>query len=327
MAGEQDPFLTNNTSSNVTFVFTRPGVYNDIYYRYRVGHHSTTSDTGNLSVMNVPPDAEITHPRFGERVEMGSRTKFKAWGWDTPSDSGTLRYTWDFGDGEIAEGVDAVHEFGEAGTYTVTLTVEDDHGATKVVTMKVMVDEAPSIDAVRISQIATGFAVIFALVLLAITEPSKYKLGLLAVPLFVSKDRLLDNRTRQTLHEIIVESPGIHFSAIRSKTGMANGVVAYHLDVLERKSLIHSVRDGKLKRFYPVATGVPKDVGRSPEETREAMVALVRRNPGIYQMEIMEELDLDRDSASYYLRELVKDGRLSCEKDGRYTLYKVNGPR
>jgi predicted transcriptional regulator len=37
----------------------------------------------------------------------------------------------------------------------------------------------------------------------------------------------------------------------------------------------------------------------------------------------MEELGLSRDAASYYLRELVKEGRLKAGKEGKYTVYHV----
>jgi hypothetical protein len=39
-----------------------------------------------------------------------------------------VSYEWDFGDGE-AGGAGAAHEYAEAGTYAVTLTVVDDEGA------------------------------------------------------------------------------------------------------------------------------------------------------------------------------------------------------
>lgn len=48
---------------------------------------------------------------------------------------GTItNYHWDFGDGKTAEGATVSHRFTAAGTYTVTLTVTDDKGATDTVT-------------------------------------------------------------------------------------------------------------------------------------------------------------------------------------------------
>jgi PKD repeat protein len=46
------------------------------------------------------------------------------------SDGSIVSYDWDFGDGATASGVTASHTYAADGTYTVTLTVTDDLGAT-----------------------------------------------------------------------------------------------------------------------------------------------------------------------------------------------------
>ncbi len=93
-----------------------------------------------------------------------------------------------------------------------------------------------------------------------------------------------------------------------------------NLNVLE---FIKSVRDGRLKRFYSTDARVPDNPSKTPEEVRGAIVELVKKRSGISQLEVMEELGIDRDSASYYLRELVKDGTMANSKEGKYTVYRV----
>ena len=161
------------------------------------------------------------------------------------------------------------------------------------------------------------------LLALTLTESGRFRLTLLLVPMIIRGQHVLDHETRHSLHAVIVERPGLHYSALREEFGLSNGETAYHLFMLERENLVTSVRDGRLRRFYSVDFDLPKDCDKSPQELRRKMVKLVRRRPGINQMEIMEELGMDRDCASYYLRNLVKEGRLEDGKDGRYTLYHV----
>jgi predicted transcriptional regulator len=61
----------------------------------------------------------------------------------------------------------------------------------------------------------------------------------------------------------------------------------------------------------------------TPEQTREAIIQLVREQPGISQQRIINELGIERPSAGYFLRELVKEGQLKAEKQGLYTMYRV----
>ena len=59
------------------------------------------------------------------------------------SDNGTIEtYSWDFGDGSSATGVEATHTYQATGTYGVTLTVTDDQGGTSVASRSVSVDDA-----------------------------------------------------------------------------------------------------------------------------------------------------------------------------------------
>jgi predicted transcriptional regulator len=198
----------------------------------------------------------------------------------------------------------------------VTLTVEDDDGARAVGTLNLSIDEAPMLyeDPVVLT-VSIGLLIVLVLAVVASTEPGKYSILLLFAPLIIKTEDVLDNKTRHAILGIIVSNPGIHYSAIRDEIELPNGQAVYHLHVLERKEFIRSVRDGKLKRFYQAFVKVPEDVGRSPEETRDAIVEVVQMMPGINQQEVMEELGMDRNEASYYLRNLDKEGRLTAKKD------------
>lgn len=58
-------------------------------------------------------------------------------------DGEVVEFGWDFGDGVTAAGANASHTYGSAGTYTVSLTVTDNEGATDTTSQDVTVKAAP----------------------------------------------------------------------------------------------------------------------------------------------------------------------------------------
>ena len=173
--------------------------------------------------------------------------------------------------------------------------------------------------------VGIGLFTILSLGIMASTEPFRYRLALLMVPLLMGKDEVLDNKIRYLLHGIIAERPGIHYTAIKEDLDLPNGVAVYHLNVLEKEDFIRSVRDGRLKRFYSTDTKVPENPQMTPEETREAIIHLVSERPGISQKRIINELGISRDSVGYFLRELVKESQLADSREGQFTVYRVKG--
>ena len=98
----------------------------------------TATLTDETTLPNHPPVAVVGQD---QTVDTGERVRFDASG-SHDEDGEIVSYTWDFGDDSFATGVTASHTYDSAGEYTVTLTVEDNDGATAIATCIITVEFA-----------------------------------------------------------------------------------------------------------------------------------------------------------------------------------------
>jgi PKD repeat protein/sugar lactone lactonase YvrE len=110
--------------------------------------HLAVDPQGNLyvpqyyllwKISNQVPAATIKASPAGGRAPL--TVSFDGSGSSDP-DGKVTSYSWAFGDGAKETGSTAKHTYGKAGTYTATLTVTDDSGATGAMTRKVTVSAA-----------------------------------------------------------------------------------------------------------------------------------------------------------------------------------------
>jgi hypothetical protein len=99
----------------------------------------------NVSVANVnrPPVPTIGAPVSGTEVDSGKQVIFDATGSHDPDTTDTLNYSWDFGDGNQAGGLQPSHAYQKAGRYIVTLTVSDPF-TYSTTSIEVLVKEGPN---------------------------------------------------------------------------------------------------------------------------------------------------------------------------------------
>jgi len=96
----------------------------------------------NYQVVAQPPVANFTYspenPTPNQNVTFNASSSYDP-------DGMIVSYQWDFGDGTTASGVTVQHSYSQPGTYTVTLTVTDNHGLTASTSEQVTVTSiAPS---------------------------------------------------------------------------------------------------------------------------------------------------------------------------------------
>ena len=117
------------TAAGVTpsHTYTSGGVFT-VTLTVNDGKGGTASDTttATISGTNKPPVASAGPD---QTVNLGSAVSLDGSGSSDP-DGSIASHAWSFGDGASASGAKVTHTYASAGTYTATLTVTDDKGAT-----------------------------------------------------------------------------------------------------------------------------------------------------------------------------------------------------
>lgn len=169
VAGIAALFLQNNSTATTQEVYdaiTEFSTKNIVTNSRTTNNHMVYSllsgtDDGDDGTTNDPPTATFT-------VDCTDLTcNFDGSG-SSDSDGSITGYDWEFGDGNTASGSTVSHSYGADGTYTVSLTVTDDEGATDSSSQEVTVsdssgddgggtgDNPPAIDSFEINSRSTG---------------------------------------------------------------------------------------------------------------------------------------------------------------------------
>jgi len=105
----------------------------------RIAESTTTTITVQTTPDNQDPSASFSVSPSDPTV--GDAVSFDASG-SSDADGSIDSYEWDFGDGTSATGASPSHSYDSAGSYTVSLTVTDDDGATATTQQTITVSEA-----------------------------------------------------------------------------------------------------------------------------------------------------------------------------------------
>jgi PKD repeat protein len=148
-----DGLQVQSTAMKVWWVFNSTGSFT-VSLQVRDGKLGGWSiATLDVTVREVPNDPPVASAGNDAEIQMGVSLVFKGTATDPDGDNITL-FHWDFGDGtnwESASTGTTNHTYSQVGTFTATLTVTDEHGATDSDTRNVVVkappDQPPTADA------------------------------------------------------------------------------------------------------------------------------------------------------------------------------------
>lgn len=168
--------------------------------------------------------------------------------------------------------------------------------------------------------------VLFSITFAGGTEVGRYRLYPVIFPLYsrLKREELLDQLTRNKIYEYIMGHPGDNYNSIRQELNLNNGVLAYHLRMLEKEDYIKSMRDGIYKRFYPMDVKVQMVNGFGTRSVQGKIIMHLLQNPELTQKDISKALGISQQVVSYHLTLMVKTGHVRAEREGKVYRYYVD---
>jgi len=138
------------------------------------------------------------------------------------------------------------------------------------------------------------------------------------VPLYssFSRNAVLENINRQRILKLIKKKEGITFTALKNELGLQNGVLAYHLAMLEKSHYIKSFTDGKFKRFYSRKAQIS---GLTSAE--EQIMKVIRSHPYITKRMLARYIQYSPGTININIKKLMQKQLINLKKDGKRHRY------
>lgn len=140
----------------------------------------------------------------------------------------------------------------------------------------------------------------------------------------LTRRKVLDQATRQQVHDKVREDPGCTTRSVSNALGISWSTAAYHLRVLRHMGLVTAKRQGRHEHFFVTGESsqsqqVVQAVLQNPMTRRIAN--LITQKPGIIQKEICEQLEIAPSTASDHLKRLRDAEAVREEREWRTRAY------
>lgn len=149
-------------------------------------------------------------------------------------------------------------------------------------------------------------------------------IGFVPMRVVGEKGSMTHGRRKHILREI-GRHPGIGFSELANRVGVANGDLTYHLRRLEASGAIVSLRTvGRRHFILPDASGNPKVLLLT--RRKRQILELARISPGLTETEVAETLGVNAGTVSYHIQGLHALGLVRMVRDHRVQRLYTDGP-
>ena len=132
--------------------------------------------------------------------------------------------------------------------------------------------------------------------------------------------------TKSVILENIYKTPGIRYKELLRLTRLKNGVLSYHLTILERLNKIRIDRyNNRVTRYYIV--NIPKEesdiIGCFRNKVTRKMAIFILQHDSCIFNEIVDHMNKAPSTVSWHLKRLRDAGIISIISGEKHQLYRV----
>jgi predicted transcriptional regulator len=130
--------------------------------------------------------------------------------------------------------------------------------------------------------------------------------------------------TQRNILKVISLSPGIRYRELARQTGFANGVLTYHLNILEHIECINKFRHNNITRYYPVNIPIQdlKIISHFRVHSEKDIILYILNHDFCTFNEIVDYSKRAPSTVSWHLKRLSQDGIVAVHP-GEYNLYRI----
>lgn len=129
---------------------------------------------------------------------------------------------------------------------------------------------------------------------------------------------------RREIYQLVCETPGSYFFEIVSELAAPQGTLSWHLRMLEKDGLIKSEKFGGKRLFFPKmlrSESAEKAFAILKNDTAAKVFDHIINNPGCYQSEIADKLNIHHDTVRHHILRLQEAELIDIIRDGRTVKY------
>jgi DNA-binding MarR family transcriptional regulator len=146
------------------------------------------------------------------------------------------------------------------------------------------------------------------------------------LPLLLGKIFTRDTNPKlEAVISYITENPGCLESEIAEDLSLKRGTLRYYIARLESAKRIHTIKRGRIKCIFHATYPKTEDQKlldmHKRNETRKKMIDIITKKPGITGQELSSDLNIDKSTVHWHIKELQADELIDFEKDGRFKRY------